>query len=305
MVTLDLDLSQIEEGMIIKNYKELCSLLNLPICTGCSKQTQLREISRYIDILKTENNNSYIVLEIYDNPIPSNVKSKYTQFIQDILLNYLAEENKHVIYLNKNELIRILGLANNKYIEYKKDKDKLLRIADDYNISEFYKRCDAKILSILESSLKSLKKRLLLDYSDAYKIYYLNSHNGYDYKIADIEEHRYILDVKKRVLNELGLHSEYQVYINNHLKDKYYKRINEIVEDEMCWEGIFQCYQIIYNQHHIVKELSDERYRLNHEVKKAIDIQAEKKFEDTTLQKILSDMLIELKGDICQSSVIK
>lgn len=305
MVTLQLDLSNIYEGMYIKDYRELCKLLNLEITTGYSKQVQLREISRYMDILKTENNNSYLVLEIYDKPIPSNVNSKYTQFIQDILLYYLAKEDKHVIYLNKGQLIKILGLVNDKYLEYKKDKQYLLKIADEYNIAEFYKRCDAKILSILESSLKSLKKRLLIDYSDAYKIYYLNNKGGYDYKIADLEEHRYILSVKKRVLDELHLKSEYQIYLNHNLKEKYYGRINEIVEEEMCWEGIFQCYEIIYNQTQIAKELSDERFNLNHEVKKAIDKQAEKNYNKLnlpsnylTLQKILSDTLIELKGEI-------
>jgi len=300
MVTLQLDLSNIKEGMYIKNYKELCKLLNLPISSGNTKIMQLREIDRYMDLLK--DNNSYIVLEIYDKPIPSNINSKYTQFIQDILLSYLAKEDKHVIYLNKSELIKILGLVNNKYIEYRRDKNKLLNIADEYNINEFYKRCDAKILSILESSLKSLKKRLLLDYSDAYKIVYLTN-KGYDTRIADIEEHRYILSVKKRVLEEFKLKSEYLIYLYN-LKERYFKRINEIVEEEMCWESIYQCYQIIYNQTQIVKELSDERYRLNHEVKKAIDKQALNNYAKFSfpdnyvgLQNILSETLIELKEE--------
>lgn len=301
MKTLELDTSNIQEGMYIKNYRELCKLLKLDITTGYSKQVQLREISRYMDILKTENNNSYLVLEIYDKPIPNTVNSKYTQFIQNILLYYLSKEDKPVVYINKSELIRILGLTNNKYLEYKKDKDKLLYLADEYNIAEFYKRCDAKILSILESSLKSLKKRLLIDYSDAYKIYYLDNHDNYIYKIADIEEHQYILDVKKRILNKLGLKSEYQIYLNNDIKDTYYRLINKTVEEEMCWEGIFQCYEIIYNQKHVLKELNDERYRLNREVKRAIDKQAENKYNKLelpdnyiTLQKVLSDTLIDL-----------
>jgi hypothetical protein len=301
MKTLNINTNNIQEGMYIKNYRELCKLLNLDITTGYSKQVQLREISRYMDILKTENNNSYLVLEIYDKPIPNTVNSKYTQFIQNILLYYLSKEDKPVVYINKSELIRILGLTNNKYLEYKKDKDKLLYLADEYNIAEFYKRCDAKILSILESSLKSLKKRLLIDYSDAYKIYYLDNHDNYIYKIADIEEHQYILDVKKRILNQLGLKSEYQIYLNNDIKDTYYRLINKTVEEEMCWEGIFQCYEIIYNQKHVLKELNDERYRLNREVKRAIDKQAENKYNKfelpdnyITLQKVLSDTLIDL-----------
>lgn len=302
---LHLDTSNIREGMIIKNYKELCDLLNLKVTTGKSRQIQLNEVDRYMDLLK--DGNKYIVLEIYDNPIPSNVNSKYTKFIQNILLYYLSKQDNTAIYINKNELIRILGLVNNKYIEYKKDNTKLLKIPnmDEYNIAEFYKRCDAKILSILESSLKSLKKRVLIDYSDAYKIYYLDIHGQYQYRIADLEEHQYILEVKKRVLNSLNLQSEYLVYINPKLKEEYYRRINLIVEEEMCWEGVFQCYQIIYNQHHVVEALENERFLLNGEVKKAIDTQARRNYNKydlpdnyLELQEILSEVLIELKTDI-------
>ena len=301
---LELDTSNIQEGMIIKNYKELCKLLDLPISSGNTKIMQLREIDRYMDLLK--DNNKYIVLEIYDNPIPSNVNSKYTKFIQNILLFYLSKQDNPVMYINKNELIKVLGLVNNKYIEYKKDNSKLLKIPnmDEYNIAEFYKRCDAKILSILESSLKSLKKRVLIDYSDAYKIYYLDADGNYRYKIADIEEHQYILEVKKRVLNSLHLQSEYLVYLNPEIKKEYYRRINLTVEKEMCWEGVFQCYQIIYNQHHVVEALENERFLLNGEVKKAIDTQARRNYNKydlpdnyLELQKILSDVLIELKND--------
>ena len=102
---LELDTSKIEEGMLIKNYKELCELLNLKITTGKSKQIQMREIERYMDLLK--DGNSYVVLEIYDKPIPSTVSSKYTKFIQNILLYYLSKQDVPVIYINKNELIRI------------------------------------------------------------------------------------------------------------------------------------------------------------------------------------------------------
>ena len=122
MNTLQLDTSNIKQGMVFKNYKELCFMLGLDVKNGKSKTIQMREIERYMDLLKTENGNSYIVLDVYDKPLPNNVKSKYTYLIQDILLSYLAKENEHVVYVNKNDLIKILGLANDKYIEYKKDK---------------------------------------------------------------------------------------------------------------------------------------------------------------------------------------
>ncbi len=299
---LELDTSNIQEGMIIKNYKELCKLLNLNITTGKSKQIQLREINRYIDLLK--DNTKYIVLEIYDKPLTSYVNSKYTTLIQDILLNYLVKQNDKIVYINKNELIKVLGLVNNKYIEYKHNRKELIKLydeLDEFNVNEFYKRCDAKILSILESSFKSLKKRLLLDYSDAYKIYYYDGYHQLKFDIANNEEHSYILSVKRQVLEDMNLSSEYQIYLNPSIKNEYYSRINMLVKDERGWEGIFQCYKIICNPHQIVNVLTNERYRLNREVKRAIDTQADKNYNKyelpdnyLELQNLLSDKLIEL-----------
>lgn len=304
---LDLDTSNIKDGMIIKNYKELCKLLNINTTTGKSKQIQLREINRYIDLFK--DNTKYVVLEVYDKPLPSNINSKYTTLIQAILLNYLSKQKEQTIYINKNELIKILGLVNNKYIEYRNNRKELIKLyndLDEFNINEFYKRCDAKILSILESSFKSLKKRFLLDYSDAYRIYYYDEHHQLKNYIASNEEHSYILSVKRKILEDMNLKSEYQIYINPRIKNEFYDRVNLYVKDERNWEYIFQCYKIICNPVQITEVLTDERYLLNGEVKKAIDSQANRNYKKYNLpnnyillQSVLSDMLIELTKGSC------
>ena len=69
-----------------------------------------------------------------------------------------------------------------------------------------------------------------------------------------------------------------------------------LLADQLGCDYDYPSSKMDYNK---LKELSDERYRLNHEVKKAIDKQAEDKFSlsDLTLQKILSETLIELKGE--------
>ena len=44
-----LDTSRLEIGMIVKNYKELCALLNENPKTGNSKNAQLKEWQRYFE----------------------------------------------------------------------------------------------------------------------------------------------------------------------------------------------------------------------------------------------------------------
>lgn len=56
-------LDNICEGLIVKNYKEMCSLLDEPIKGGDSKKSQLKEWDRYFEYHK--DGNKFIIDEIY------------------------------------------------------------------------------------------------------------------------------------------------------------------------------------------------------------------------------------------------
>ena len=64
-----LDTSRLEIGMIVKNYKELCNLLNENPKTGNSKNAQLKEWQRYFEFERPKYKQSYIILDIYDEPL--------------------------------------------------------------------------------------------------------------------------------------------------------------------------------------------------------------------------------------------
>ena len=55
-------------GQIIKNYKDLCSILNQGIKSGRSKILQLKDISRYVKLKKDKQ--QFTVIEIYKEPLP-------------------------------------------------------------------------------------------------------------------------------------------------------------------------------------------------------------------------------------------
>ena len=63
-----MDISKLEVGMRIKNYKVLCELLGEPVKTGGSKSIQMKNIERYMRLTKEKY--SFIVEEIYAEPIP-------------------------------------------------------------------------------------------------------------------------------------------------------------------------------------------------------------------------------------------
>jgi hypothetical protein len=59
-------LENLKVGQTIKNYKELCSLLEVPIKSGKSKALQITDFERYFNYKKQ--GNSFIIVEIYEVP---------------------------------------------------------------------------------------------------------------------------------------------------------------------------------------------------------------------------------------------
>ena len=57
----------LEVGQVVKNYKELCTLLELDVKAGNSRKAQIKELERFIDYEKK--GHSFIVKEIYSEPL--------------------------------------------------------------------------------------------------------------------------------------------------------------------------------------------------------------------------------------------
>ena len=47
-----MNIDNLKEGMIIKNYKELCKLLKIKPVGGSSKKAQLKELAMFVDYEK-------------------------------------------------------------------------------------------------------------------------------------------------------------------------------------------------------------------------------------------------------------
>ena len=94
-----MNLNNLKPGMKVKNYKELCKLLEIEPKTSNSKKKQLKEIDEVIKYEKS--GQAFIIKEIYDKKtikaIPEkprdkrykNPKNIYAKYIQHVMLQYL------------------------------------------------------------------------------------------------------------------------------------------------------------------------------------------------------------------------
>jgi hypothetical protein len=81
-----MDLSKIEKGMKIKNYKALCELIGEEVKTSNSKKAQMKELKRFIELEK--NGHTFYIKDVYkdvDKKVDKRIKQND---------NFLPDESK-------------------------------------------------------------------------------------------------------------------------------------------------------------------------------------------------------------------
>lgn len=126
-----------ENGKEIKNYKELCKILDI------SKKTNTVRKKKQMEMLKAYFEYSVvgyriIVDEIYDNPkrIVSHERSTYGADIETVLVNMIMNSSKkdslgnQILYINMKELLVELGFVNESFNKYKYSYETLKKRLD-------------------------------------------------------------------------------------------------------------------------------------------------------------------------------
>ena len=100
----------IHQGLVVKNYKEMCSLLFESPKTGKSKMLQEKNWKRYFSF--TKQGQRYMITEVYPEPFPSDDARKrkegiYTKYIECLLMEILTSNSDgHALTISKNDCNR-------------------------------------------------------------------------------------------------------------------------------------------------------------------------------------------------------
>lgn len=285
----------LEKGMVIKNYRELCKLLNQKECNGNSRKAQLKEFERYFSWEKS--GQKYIITEIYDKPLPSKDKRKqgnnsiYVKCIEVLLMSLLATKQGYKYTLSQRQWWLTLGMINNKYgyntTEKQLELIELDPVITTYEINTFYDRTHRKLSDIFRSALKSLKNRKLIDFNYKTIVVRENEHIFFDdgdddhvYEEANDYTLYKILETEKEVLEEMGYDKFIQVQLR-YKTNQYYNRVKELLYERYGITNYYKQIEIIYTQKHIIKALPDverelEKELLNTQIVDVLNKQAEK-----------------------------
>lgn len=253
-----INLNNIKPGMTIKNYKELCTLLDEPIKAGKGKKYQLIDFERYFEC--TKEGHKYIITKIFDEPKPKADHKIYGQYIEKLILDLLIQQQeinkKKTVYFSTCKLLEVLKMVNQNYSYGMDNKPKLayfLNMDKEY-IKDFYNTSYSKLVGVLEDTLKRLYNKMLISYGrvitvvlkeydidSKYKENHITANNIYD---------EYIGEVEKRIAKELGCDTRNDIIIQDKWKE-FNKKVIETLREELDENIIYyyRSYRISFNKY--------------------------------------------------------
>lgn len=314
----DVDVSPLEIGMVVKNYKEMCSILGEEPKSGCSKKSQMKNWERYFEITKVKGSQKMMVSDIYDEPLTvvdgrsRGNNSIYVKSIEVVLLYYLSQQKGYTATFTKARMWKMLGMVNQHYKTLPNSElKKIDYVITDYEINHFYQRCDNKLTNILFSAMNNLKHRFIIEFEE--QVVCVDANNRYI--LADDRMKKNIMAVKYKVRTEMGFESEQQIYLKMKAAE-FYKAVNYYLNKLYGYKYTFKQYKVIFNQNIVMEEIPRieqefQRALLNENIIGSLNRSAKKHYDSVNTsdkefrlsnsyiqaQELLTNKLIKLKSN--------
>ena len=260
-------------GQVVKNYKELCRLLEVKPKTGKSRQLQEKDFFRYFDYEKLKYSQEYVILDIYDEPLKKNEQAKnslYCNALKLIIMYDLSKElseekAKDRYFVNDENIVYSIETTYNSLISKLEllsiffDKDITDFLIDKYlqltnqDITDINRKNLIKKLTIykrvlrrrykghVDYALKRLKEQNIIHY-DSYSVIVENGKK----RQATFDEEVLIENAKREAAKQLGYKNANLASLYD--KKAYNKALESIYHNKYRWSYVFNQIQIGANQ---------------------------------------------------------
>lgn len=251
------DVSRLEVGQIVKNYRTLCELLDQPVLQGDSKKYQMRNFQRFFEFEKIKGSQKMLITDIYDIPLEktdgrrNGNRSIYLKYIEIILLQYLSKQKGCSCSLTDMQMWRMLGMVNEKYNRISTNKlQELDYCITPFMINNFYMKANSRLHNIVTAALHNLENRKIIIVQDQTVIYTSDNKRH----LASEEELKNIMEVEKAILNQMNCETMKQIILRFKGKE-YYKKVNERLYKKYQWKSVFKQKKLIFNTPDVVAEI--------------------------------------------------
>lgn len=285
-------------NMEIKNYKNLCNILNIKEKNGKSKKIQLENLERFF--LYEKNGHKFTITKLFDEPIKQKKDRRFnpdndalTLYIENILLLNFIEKDQISFTYTKNELWKKLGMINQYYSEYylqrKIDMTKFKFVFGykNWEVKHFFDRTRDILVKKTNMALKRLQNKKIIKYQ---LIYYASTENGH-IEILDESKISKILEIERKTIDSMI--GDYQIIDGKKIRtsitdiiyskesknnyENYKKKLNINLKNELGYDYVYQRYKIIC----VRKELLEKEVEFNYK----------------ELQKMVNDKMITFSNE--------
>lgn len=287
-----MNLDNISNGMIVKNYKAMCEILGENTATGNAKIAQMKEWKRYFDYDKQ--GHKLIVNEIYAQPIPKDFSENdiYSKYVQVILTQYLKINGSG--NFTTKQLLKLCGFVNENWddisllAEYTNAHDCSYAQAK-YYYNQLYQHVYTYCVTALKRCLDRLAKRGFLRWNKRLWIQV-----GEDSHVASSEEIQKYLDITCEIRDEMDIK-----YINVYNREEYYRKLQDkLFENE--WDMAYDLIEIIYAPSYIDKVIDESKAELVEALKNVNThcLSQMYKYIDIDIEKDIKKLSDKMDGDI-------
>lgn len=258
-----MDVTTLEIGMVLANYRALANLLGEPIKGGASKKYQLQEWERYFSF--SLQGHKITITKIYKVPqekIDGRVKggkSKWFDTIAPEFLDFCVEEYKlfgeSTLYFTRLDIMEGIGLCNEYYRQGRSaNPDTHCNIGiPEWEYTDFFNMTDKCFNSVVDQLLINLRNQYVINFYEEYKIRFGNTKQ---LEICSPELLEYIRDVHYKTLRTFNrvygdkdkvIKTERDIWLKK-LNGKFYLRINKILKRHKNIIKWYKLYKVILGE---------------------------------------------------------
>lgn len=305
-------------GQVVKNYKELCSLLGEEQKKGDSRKYQIVDFERYFKYDKQ--GHKFIITEILE--VPEEKKSRGSNNIlpfideMEILIIHMLT-NKEELIISNSKLLLELCMVNKYYRAFFNNKNKLAEILNmdiDY-ISDYYDMTNSTFKSAIDTVMKRLvNKRLIIhervqmvievvtnvdtnlkgvpSASDLFEMNYetdkLIRKNIIPSEIvreATRQEKLQILKIERSILKQFECEDIQEVFLRGLIKE-YYRTVNEYLFDKLNIKRSYSANKITIHKDGLIYELQNklDKHGIK-DIEELINVKVIERINDNSIKK--------------------
>lgn len=215
------------EGQELK-YKQLCDTLGISVKAGNAKQSQLKDLLVYCDLVKLEKPTRYLVKEVYSEEIKIlgelDGHNKFQLMFEAALFQAFLDNGGKSLYLSKMDMLKLFKEVNDNF-SFAMNQTQMNMLGEEY---EYMPKMGEILYRVLtqwtERRIKSMATRKTVMYSEGFRLY--------KKKIVGQREYTVTLDVPKESQIEKICQEIYNQAVEDILPEDWGKyNDNELLPD--------------------------------------------------------------------------